>query len=110
MKSFGRLLRRLRGKNPPAEMASRMGIAEHELAQIEAGELPVDRATARRLLRRGFVLPRPDIERLILGVELYDLGLKDNDIRQLVMAVIRKEAPAQVGKELKALYRRTIAG
>ncbi|HSC20951.1 MAG TPA: helix-turn-helix domain-containing protein [Solirubrobacterales bacterium] len=107
MKRFGRLLRRLRGRTPLPEVAHRMQLAASELTEIEAGRVPVDRPTARRLLRRGFALPRMDVERLILGVELYDLGLKDNEIRQLVIAVIRKELPEPLREELKALYRRT---
>lgn len=108
MKSFGRLLRRLRGRTPLPEVAQRMRLAAHELTEIEAGRVPVDRATARRLLRRGFALPRPDVERLILGVELYDLGLKNNEIRQLVIAVIRNELPDSLCQELQGLYRRHV--
>jgi transcriptional regulator with XRE-family HTH domain len=109
MKSFGRLLRRLRGAIPLETVGERAGLAPEHLTQIEAGELPVEEASARHILRRGLDLPRSDVDRLLLGIQLYDLGLKDNEIRQLAIAVIRREVPAPIQEELKQLYRRAIA-
>jgi transcriptional regulator with XRE-family HTH domain len=110
MKSFGRLIRRLRGETPLLLVAQRLGLAPEYVAQVEAGQVLVDPETARRLLRQGFAVHRQDVGRLILGVQLYDLGLRDNEIRQLVIGVIRKEWPAPVREELKQLYRRATAG
>jgi hypothetical protein len=107
MKSFGRLLRRLRGQTPLPTLAAQAQLDPEELSQIEAGRVPVDEILARRILKEGFALKKPDIDRLILGIQLYDLGLKDNDLRQLVIAVIRKETPPSVEAALKELYRRS---
>jgi hypothetical protein len=104
--SFGRLLRRLRGSTPLADLAARTGLPEAYLTNVEAGTTPVDEAMARSLLRTGFALPRQDIHRLILGLHLYDLGLKDNDLRQLVIAAIRQELPEPLQVALKELSRR----
>lgn len=106
MKSFGRLLRRLRGQTPLSALAELARLAPEELERIEAGRVPVEEALARRILKDGFALKKPDIDRLLLGIQLYDLGLKDNDIRQLVIAVIGKELPAALQEELRQLYRR----
>ena len=106
LNSFGRLLRRLRGRTPLSEVAARAGLNEEYLTNLEAGEVPVDETLARQILRDGLDLHRKDINRLILGLHLYDLGLKDNDLRQLVIALIRRELPAAVRAELKELYRR----
>jgi hypothetical protein len=73
---------------------------------VEAGQVLVEEKLAWQILRRGFDLPRPDADRLLLGIQLYDLGLKDNAIRQLVIAVIRKEMPADIQDELRQLYER----
>lgn len=107
MKSFGRLLRRLRGQTPLTALAPLTRLAREELERIEAGRERVDEALARRLLKDGFALKKPDIDRLILGIQLYDLGLKDNEIRQLVIAVIGKELSEALQDELRQLCRRS---
>jgi|SRR6266511_2490630 len=109
MKSFGRLLKRLRGQTSLETMAERAGLEADYLAQVEAGQILVEEKLARQILRRGFDLHRPDADRLLLGIQLYDLGLKDNAIRQLVIAVIRKETPADIQDELRQLYERSRA-
>jgi hypothetical protein len=106
MKSFGRLLKRLRGQTPLETIGDRAGLEADYLAQVEAGEVVVEEKQARQILRRGLALPRPDTDRLLLGIALYDLGLKDNAIRQLVIAVIRKEAPPEIQDELDQLSQR----
>src|SRR4051794_19674563 len=106
MKSFGRLLRRLRGKTPLATIAQRCQLDLPDLEDVEAGRVLLDEMMTRTILRAGFDLHRQDINRLILGVQLYDLGLKDNDTRQLVIAWIRKELPPLVRDEVKTLPRR----
>jgi hypothetical protein len=105
MKSFGRLLRRLRGKTPLATIAQRSQLDAQFLENVEAGQVFLDETMAHTLLRHGFDLHPKDTNRLLLGVQLYDLGLKDNDIRQLVIALIRKELPPPVRDELKRLSR-----
>jgi transcriptional regulator with XRE-family HTH domain len=107
--SFGRLLRRLRGRTPLPELAARTGLEEPYLSQIETGAIVPDEAVVRQILHDGFQLDRKDIHRLILGLQLYDLGLKDNELRQLVIAVIRRELPAAARAELKEFYRRYLA-
>jgi hypothetical protein len=106
MKSFGRLLRRLRGKTPLATIALRSQLDLQYLEAVEAGQVPPDEPMARTILRDGFALHRQDINRLVLGVQLYDLGLKDNNFRQLIIAWIRKELSPPIRDELKRLSRR----
>src|SRR5438105_5388472 len=106
LKSFGRLLRRLRGRTPLTTVAQQAQLEWDDLVRIEAGQAAVDERMARHILQRGLRLRRKDINRLLLGLKLYDLGLRDNDIRQLVIAVIRKELPRSVQDELRQLYRR----
>ncbi len=77
MKSFGRLLKRLRGQTSLETMAERAGLEADYLAQVEAGQILVEEKLARQILRRGFDLHRPDADRLLLGIQLYDLGLKE---------------------------------
>ncbi|HTE20977.1 MAG TPA: hypothetical protein VK689_21640 [Armatimonadota bacterium] len=103
--SFYRLLKRLRGTTPLAALAEQCGCDERLLARLEAGHRPVDEATARDLLRRGFGLAKRDIDRFILGIQLYDLGLRDNDLRQLVLDLLLKTAPENVREQLRRLYR-----
>jgi hypothetical protein len=110
MKSFGRLLRRLRGKTPLLTIARRSQLAADYLGNVEAGQVPIDETMARHILRHGFDLHRQDTNRLILGLKLYDLGLKENDLRQLVIGLIRKELPPAARTELKQWYRRYAAG
>ncbi len=106
MKSFGRLLKRLRGQTPLETIGERTGLDPEQLVAIEAGRVRVEEAQARQILKQGFALPRPDIDRLLLGIQLYDLGLKDNDMRQLVIAIIAKELSATHLDELRVFYRR----
>jgi hypothetical protein len=103
MKSFGRLLHRLRGETPLETIGEHAGLEAEYLANLEANRLPIDEVMARHILQRGFDLDEQDTGRLILGIQLYDLGLKDNEIRHLVIGVIRKETPPPVRAELKRL-------
>jgi hypothetical protein len=109
MKSFGRLLKRLRGTTSLEQLSERTGRTPEELTQIEAGQLAVDEREARQLLKQSFALPRTDVDRLLLGIQLYDLGLKDNELRQLVIALIRKELPTAIQDSLRELYRQANA-
>src|SRR5688572_22165982 len=106
MRSFGRLLRRLRGETSLSTVAERAHFDELYLAQVEEGEVAVDEATAGQILRESFDLNRSDTDRLILGIQLYDLGLRDNQLRQLVIDLIRKETPQPIRSELRQLYQR----
>src|SRR4051794_15699920 len=72
--SFGRLLRKMRGSIPLDELAARTGFDGEYLKSLEAGRLPADEFIARHVLSRGFRLGRDDVDRLILGIQLYDLG------------------------------------
>ena len=106
MKSFGRLLRRLRGQTPLSTVAADASLDPGYLAQVEGGQINIDETRARHVLQRGFHLDVPDTERLVLGVQLYDLGLTDNELRQLVIGLICRELPPVARTELKQLYRR----
>lgn len=105
MKSFGRLLRQMRGTTPLEEIARRTRRELLYLQDIEARRLIPDAKIANQILMRGFELDEADSRRAILGIQLYDLGLKDNDIRQLVIAVINGVVPEACAAELRRLYR-----
>jgi transcriptional regulator with XRE-family HTH domain len=107
MKSFGSLLRQLRGSTPLTEMAARLGISKGYLANLEAGRKIPPEARARALLQQGFGLPAPAVTRLLLEVQLGDAGLHDPELRQLVIALIQQTLPASVQQELRQLYRRS---
>src|SRR3954447_24961652 len=74
MKSFGRLLRKLRGSTPLAALAQRTALDTGYLGSLEAGRRVADEFVARLILGQGFELEAEDVTRLILGVQLYDLG------------------------------------
>jgi len=74
------------------------------LRAIETRRKPVDEALARQILTEGFALDPLDTERLIIGVRLYDLGLRDNAIRPLVADVILKTVPDSIRRQLRHLY------
>lgn len=99
-------MRRLRDQTPLEEIAARGGLDLDLLQNVEAGRKPVDEFLARQILADGFGLEAPDIDRLIVGVRLYDLGLRDNAIRPLIADVILKTVPATVRRELQEIYRR----
>jgi hypothetical protein len=106
MKSFGRLLRRMRGTTPLSTLATRTRFDEGYLASLEAGRRTADEFTVRHILSRGFELDNEDVSRLVLGIELYDLGLRDNDFRQLTIDLILKAVPARAREEIRRLYHR----
>jgi transcriptional regulator with XRE-family HTH domain len=110
MKSFGRLLRKMRGSTPLRELAQRAGLSYSYLSNLEAGRKIASEERARQILRRGFDLEEPDTTRLILGVQLYDLGLRDNDFRQLVIDLIIDSVPTRVREQLRKLYHRYADG
>ena len=105
MESFGKLLRNLRGATSLEAISDRTGLSARYLAKVEAGEVVVDEEAARQIIRSGFGLPVADEEHLILGIQLYDLGLRDNTLRQIIIAIIRKEAPASATRVLCKAYR-----
>lgn len=105
VKSFGRLLRTLRGVTPRAEIADRTRLDEPYLARIEGGRTLADEVMVRHILAKGFGLARIDVARLVLGLQLYDLGLRDPELRLLVVDLITKSIPVRVREELVALYR-----
>ena len=106
MKSFGRLLRKLRGTTSLATLAQRTALDESYLASVEAGRRVADEFVVRHILTKGFALDRGDTQRLVLGIQLYDLGLRDNDLRQLVVDLIMKTTPGKTREQLRAHYRR----
>jgi hypothetical protein len=105
MKSFGRLLRRMRGTTPLETLATRTALDPAYLARLEAGRLAADEVLVRLILIRGFELDRSEADRVVLGIQLYDLGLRDNDLRQLTLDLILGTAPAGVRDEIRRLYR-----
>jgi transcriptional regulator with XRE-family HTH domain len=105
MVSFAKLLRRMRGQVSIAELAEKAGVYPEALAKVEAGRLSPDEGMVRLILGRGLGLPREDVDRTGLGLRLYDLGLRDNDIRQLVIDVLQRRIPDAARAELKRLYR-----
>ena len=86
--TFGRLLKRLRGETPLIAVADQCGVDSTFLRTIEEGRRPIDEASARRILVKGFAMERQDIAKAILGLQLYDLGLRDNQLRLLVIDAI----------------------
>lgn len=105
LQSFGKLLKRLRGDTSFETLAERAGLDPIYLENVEAGRTPADAAVALQVFRKGFGLSRSDAQRLLLGVQLYDLGLKNNDLRQLVVDLILGTTPPGVRTKLRALYR-----
>ena len=102
--SFYRLLRRLRGDTPLQIIAARCELEEAFLRGIEAGRTRVDEAIASHILLKGFELDPLDTRRLVLGVRLFDLGLRDNAIRPLIADVILNTAPAKIRRQLRQIY------
>jgi transcriptional regulator with XRE-family HTH domain len=105
MKSFGRLLQKLRGPLTLSALARRTALDEHYLAGLETGRQTPDEFVVRHILTRGFGLDQPDTTRFVLGLQLYDLGLRDTDLRQLVVDLITKESPKKVVEQLRRIYR-----
>jgi len=104
MNSFGRLIRTMRGQVPRHEIAERIGVESAYLEAIETGKITPDEQVAKRILRRGFELDTAETQRAILGIQLYDLGLHDNDLRQLVVDVILNTQPEAIRQQLRVLY------
>lgn len=105
MKSFAQLLRRMRGGLPLAELARRAKVPFVALERIATGEQIATEAQARQILGRGLELTPADVERVLLGLRLYDLGLRDNDVRQLVADEIHGLLPARMRARLFRLAR-----
>jgi hypothetical protein len=105
VKSFGRLLRTMRGVTPLVEIADLTRLDEPYLARLEGGRTFADEVMVRHILTKGFGLARAEVARLVLGLQLYDLGLRDPELRLLVIDLITKSAPVDVRKRLHALYR-----
>lgn len=106
MQSFRKLFRQMRASTPLATIAEYTGLSPDYLLRIEEGRLVVDAETASNLLLKGFGLTEAEVHRLILGVQLYDLGLRNADMRKIVTDLIRKEAPAGAAGALRETYRR----
>lgn len=95
----------MRGTAPLDLIAARTALDTGYLASLEAGRHVADEFVARLILKGGFKLEEQDVTRLILGVQLYDLGLREHDLRQLVIDIIQKRTPPQVREEVRRLYR-----
>ena len=106
MKSFGPLMRRLRGPLGQSETARRIGLSKGYLANLEAGRKVPTEARARRMLERGFGLTGPALDRTIAELRLLDLGLADPELRALALDLIAGRVPADVLSHLRKLYRR----
>jgi len=104
MKSFGRLLRLMRGTTPRAEIAARAQVDAAYLEALETGRVTADEQVAHHLLRHGFQLDPDEARRAVLGIQLFDLGLKDNELRQLVLDVILNTVPDAIRQQLHTLY------
>lgn len=104
MKSFGKLLRKLRGQIPLEEIGRKAFIPLDYLRAIERGDEVADQKLAARILTDAFALSSVDTRRLLVGIELYDLGLRDPEIRQLVADVIARRTPPKVVEALRRLY------
>lgn len=105
MRSFGRLLRRLRGTTSLEELARKTALEESYLAGVEAGKRVAEEVIVRHILRTGFALSVRDTTRLVLGIQLYELGLRDNEIRQLVVDLITREVTEAVRERVRLAYR-----
>lgn len=105
MKSFGPLLRRLRGEQTRAHIARKMGITAGDLERLEAGRKTPPLPAACRLLCRGFGLTEEEAVRTYLELELFDYGLRDDELRGLAVDLIGDLVPPPVVVELRRLYR-----
>lgn len=105
MKSFAQLLRRMCGRVPLTVLARRAQVPLQVLEGIAAGKQLPTESVARRILGRGLELSPEDVERTVLGVLLHDLGLRDNEVRQLVIAEILGTLPARFRARLFRLAR-----
>lgn len=105
MRSFGRLLRKMRGVTPLSTIAKRTAVDEGYLLSVERGQIIADELLVRQILRQGFDLDKHDTTRVVLGIALYDLGLRDSDLRQLVIDLITRDTPAGVRERAKRLFR-----
>lgn len=101
---FHLLLRRLRGTTPVEVIAARCEYPASTLRILERNRRPVTILEARYLLERGFELDRRDVDRLIVGIRLYDVGLRDNAIRALSTDSVLGTIPNRVRHQLRELY------
>lgn len=99
-KSFALLLRRVQGNLTLEEIARRAHLALPLLEQITSGQREPDEAQARQILTRGLEMEPEDVERALLGLRLYELGLRDNDVRQLIADEIRGVLPVRLRSRL----------
>jgi hypothetical protein len=105
LKSFGKLLRRMRGRKSLATIAAQAEISAELLQDVESGHRPVEEDLARHILQRGFDLNDGDTTRVLLGVTLYDLGFTDNEFRQLAIDLQIGQTPPEIRDEIRRLYR-----
>jgi hypothetical protein len=105
--SFSKLLRHLsrHGAVPMEQVAERTGFDLRYLRNLVERRQIADELVARHILKTGFRMEEPDVDQLILGIQLFDLGLRDNEFRQLVIDLIRKTTPVPVREQLRRLYR-----
>jgi len=96
----------MRGTTPLKQIARKTRLDVSCLQSLETGRVLPDTALARRVLRRAFDVDQENAARLVLGLQLYDLGLRDNELRQLVIALIRKAIPERDQEEIRGIYRR----
>ena len=103
MKSFGPLLRELRGTVPLREVGRRCGLSYSYLAKVEAGRKVLGAERARRVLRDGFGYPDAAAESALIQVGLRDLGLKDPALRRLVAGLVEGSLPDALSRSLSRM-------
>lgn len=105
MKTFSRLIFKMRANESVLNVADRIGLAPTQLMDIEKGKLPVNDRLAGRILRQGFGLTTEEIRPLLLGCKLADLGLHDDAIRQVVVGAILGTLTPEAKDGLRDIYR-----
>lgn len=104
MRSFGSLLKRLRGTMQAQALARRLGMPKSYIANIEAGRKTPSERQARRILEHGFGLTGDEADRCLLHVLLFDYGVRDEPVREVLIDLIeRAKRDPDPGGELERL-------
>ena len=107
MKSFGSLLKRLRADEPLSLLVDRLGVPKSYIVNLEAGRKKPTEKQARRILKVGFGLTEDEASRCILHVLLFDYGVHDEPVRDILIEVIEQaKTQANPGDWLDGLLTR----